>query len=101
MSATEISAHGSGSASTVGTSAAEQAVSFEARPKEEPREQAALARRIAVAVPLAVAIALLTLESPHDSTARWVTAALAVPVQFWCGLPFLRSAWAGGRRRCV
>jgi cation transport ATPase len=101
MSATEISAHGSGSASTVGTSAAEQSVSFEARPKEEPREQAALARRIAVAVPLAVAIALLTLESPHDSTARWVTAALAVPVQFWCGLPFLRSAWAGGRRGAI
>jgi cation transport ATPase len=73
-------------ASTVGTSAAEQALSFEAHEKDETREQAALARRIAVALPLAIAIAVLTYASPHDSTARWITAALAVPVQFWCGL---------------
>ena len=52
-----------------------------------------------VAVPLAVAIAVLTYTEPHDATARWITAALAVPVQFWCGLPFLRSAWARARAR--
>ena len=55
--------------------------------------------RIAVAVPLAAAIAVLTYADPHDPTARWITAALAVPVQFWCGLPFLRSAWARARAR--
>ena len=86
-------------ASPVGTNAAEQALSFAAHELEESRERAALARRIAVAVPLAVAVAALTYASPHDSTTRWITAALAVPVQFWCGLPFLRSAWSRARRR--
>ena len=56
-------------------------------------------RRIALAVPLATAIAVLTYAEPHDQTARWIIAALAVPVQFWCGLPFLRSAWARARAR--
>jgi cation-transporting ATPase V/Cu+-exporting ATPase len=85
----------------VGTSAASQALAFESHDKDEAREQAGLARRIAVAVPLAVAIAVLTFTSPHDSTARWITAALAVPVQFWCGLPFLRSAWTRARGRAM
>jgi heavy metal translocating P-type ATPase len=65
--------------------------------RNEAREQAGLARRIAVAVPLAVAIALLTYIAPHDATSRWIAGALAVPVEFWCGLPFLRSAWARAR----
>jgi cation-transporting ATPase V/Cu+-exporting ATPase len=85
----------------VGTRAAAQALSFEAHDEDEAREQAGLARRIAVAVPLAVAIAVLTFTSPHDSTTRWITAALAVPVQFWCGLPFLQSAWARARGRAM
>ncbi len=58
-------------------------------------------RRIALAVPLAAAIALLTYTHPHDMTARWIVAALAVPVQFWCGLPFLRSAWSRARVRAT
>ena len=45
----------------------------------------------AVAVPLATAIVVLTYAEPHDVTARWIVAALAVPIQFWCGLPFLRG----------
>ena len=86
-------------ASPVGASAAEQALSFEASEREEAREQAALVRRIALAAPLAIAIAVLTYAAPHDSAARWITGALATPVQFWCGLPFLRSAWARARAR--
>ncbi len=58
-------------------------------------------RRIALAVPLATAIAVLTYTYPHDQTARWITAALAVPVQFWCGLPFLRSAYTRARVRAT
>ncbi len=58
-------------------------------------------RRIALAVPLTIAIVVLTYLQPHDQTARWITAALAVPVQFWCGLPFLRSAWARARARAT
>jgi heavy metal translocating P-type ATPase len=67
----------------------------------EAREQADLLRRFALAAPLAAAIAVLTYTSPHDQTARWITAALAVPVQFWCGAPFLRSAWARARARAT
>ncbi len=82
-------------------SAIEQAHTFEALEASEAREESALLRRIAIAVPLATAIAFLTYAHPHDATARWITAALAVPVQFWCGLPFLRSAWARARVRAT
>ncbi|HEY1774578.1 MAG TPA: cation-translocating P-type ATPase [Solirubrobacteraceae bacterium] len=67
----------------------------------EHHEQVDLLRRIAVAVPLAVAIIVLTYAAPHATAARWIAGALAVPVQFWCGLPFLRSAWARARARAT
>ncbi len=86
-------------AAPAAASASEQAHAFEALEREEAREQASLVRRIALAVPLATAIAVLTYTQPHEQTARWITAALAVPAQFWCGLPFLRSAWARARAR--
>jgi cation-transporting ATPase V len=86
-------------ASPAAPSATEQARVFEALEESEAEEQASLLRRIALAVPLAAAIAILTYTAPHDTTARWITAALAVPVQFWCGLPFLRSAWNRARLR--
>jgi copper-transporting P-type ATPase V len=82
-------------------SATEQARSFDELEHSEAREQASLLRRIALAVPLASVIAVLTYTQPHDQTARWITAALAVPVQFWCGLPFLRSAWTRARVRAT
>jgi copper-transporting P-type ATPase V len=86
-------------ATPAASDASEQAHAFEALEREEAREQASLLRRIALAVPLATAIAVLTYTQPHEQTARWITAALAVPVEFWCGLPFLRSAWARARVR--
>jgi cation-transporting ATPase V/Cu+-exporting ATPase len=88
-------------ASLVVPSATEQARTFEVLAESEAREQTDLLRRIALAVPLATAITVLTYAAPHDTTARWITAALAVPVQFWCGLPFLRSAWARARARAT
>jgi copper-transporting P-type ATPase V len=88
-------------ATPVGHSAAEQAQAFAEQERAEGREQAGLLRRIAVAVPLAAAIAALTYAAPHESTARWLCAALAVPVQFWCGWPFLRSAWTSARARAT
>ncbi|HEV3035398.1 MAG TPA: heavy metal translocating P-type ATPase [Solirubrobacteraceae bacterium] len=88
-------------AAPVAPSATEQARTFVELEHSEAREQAGLVRRIAIAAPLAIAIAALTYTQPHDTTARWVTAALAVPVQFWCGLPFLRSAWARARQRAT
>jgi cation-transporting ATPase V/Cu+-exporting ATPase len=88
-------------AAAVAPSASEQAHSFEELERREAREQAGLVRRIALAVPLAVAIAALTYAEPHDTTARWIVAVLAVPVQFWCGLPFLSSAWTRARARAT
>jgi cation-transporting ATPase V len=88
-------------ASPVLPSASEQARTFEQLERREQREQADLVRRIALAVPLAAAITVLTYAQPHDTTARWIVAGLAVPVQFWCGLPFLRSAWARARARAT
>jgi cation-transporting ATPase V/Cu+-exporting ATPase len=86
-------------ASAAAPSATEQAQVFQALEASEAHEQASLLRRIALAVPLAATIVILTYAAPHDTTARWLTAALAVPVQFWCGLPFLRSAWHRARLR--
>ncbi len=65
--------------------------------ERDAHEQRSLLRRIALAVPLAIAIGILTYADPHDRGAQWAAAALAVPVQFWCGLPFLRSAWERAR----
>jgi len=77
--------------------AGQHANAIAALEQSERQEQASLLRRIVVAVPLAAAIIALTYTAPHDTTARWIVGALAVPVQFWCGLPFLRSAWARAR----
>ncbi len=65
----------------------------------EARERAGWLRRIAVAVPLTTAIVVLTYTWPHNETARWIVAGLAVPVQFWCGGPFLRGALVRARAR--
>ncbi len=83
-------------AARVGPTPSEHAQALEQRAAHEQR---GLARRILLAVPLAVAIATLTYADPHDTAAQWLAAALAVPVQFWCGLPFLRSAWERARAR--
>ena len=82
-------------------SASAQAHAFEVLEEQEAHEQTSLLRRIAVAVPLAAVIAFLTYAYPHEQTARWITAGLAIPVQFWCGLPFLSSAWARARVRAT
>jgi cation-transporting ATPase V len=81
--------HAGYDASPVPTSASEQANVFDEQDRSDGRVQAGLLRRIVVAVPFATAIAVLTLAQPHDTTARWIVAGLAVPVQFWCGWPFL------------
>ncbi len=65
----------------------------------EARERAGWLRRIVVAVPLTTAIVVLTYVWPHNETARWIVAVLAVPVQFWCGGPFLRGALVRARAR--
>jgi cation-transporting ATPase V len=66
---------------------------------DEARERAAWLRRVLVAVPLAAVVVALVYGEPHDVTARWIAAVLTVPIQFWCGLPFLRGAWVRARAR--
>jgi cation-transporting ATPase V/Cu+-exporting ATPase len=85
-------------AARVGPSASEHAQQLGER---DAHEQRSLLLRILLAVPLAIAIGTLTYADPHDRGAQWAAAALAVPVQFWCGLPFLRSAWERARARAT
>jgi heavy metal translocating P-type ATPase len=56
-------------------------------------------RRVLVAWPLTAAVIVLTYAWPHDAWARWMSAALAAPVQFWAGAPFLRAAWMRAKAR--
>ena len=77
-------------------SAGEQARAFEELEQREAREQAWLVAGSRVAVPLADAIAALTYADPHDLTARWITAALAVPCSSGAGF---RSCAPPGRAR--
>ena len=86
-------------ASLHSVSAAEDERVLREREEHEARNQRDLLRRITVAVPLATAATVLTYAEPHQSVAQWIVAALTIPVQFWCGLPFLRSAWSHARAR--
>ena len=53
-------------------------------------------------MPLAVAIAVLIYAAARTTPRpAGSSAALAVPVQFWCGLPFLRRRWARARARAT
>jgi len=94
-------AHAGYDATPVAVGAVQHARALEEHEAAEAREQASLLRRIVVAVPLAIAILALTYLEPRQPTARWVVAALSVPVQFWCGYPFLRSAWLRARARAT
>jgi cation-transporting ATPase V len=48
--------------------------------------------RLLVAWPLGLAVLVLSLGFMDDPWARWSALALATPVQFWAGWPFLREA---------
>src|ERR1700692_4634556 len=61
-------------AAPVAPSATEQARTFDELERSGAREQASRVWRIAIAAPLAIAIAALTYSQPHDTTARWITA---------------------------
>ncbi len=58
----------------------------------EDRYQAMWLRRVLVAWPLGVAVMVLSMVWMDDPWARWTAFALATPVQFWAGWPFLRQA---------
>jgi heavy metal translocating P-type ATPase len=58
----------------------------------ERAEQAGWRRRLVVAWPLALVVLVVSNLWPHANSARWLAAALTVPIQFWCGWPFLKGA---------
>jgi cation-transporting ATPase V/Cu+-exporting ATPase len=60
----------------------------------EDAESAFWLRRVIVAVPLAAVVFVLLTGWMGETWARVAAAALAVPVQFWAGWPFLRSGFA-------
>ena len=66
---------------------------------EQAVEQAAWLRRLVVAWPLSIATLVLSLFWPHATWSRFATAALATPVIFWAGWPFIRSAVVRARAR--
>ncbi|MGH2718442.1 MAG: heavy metal translocating P-type ATPase, partial [Actinomycetota bacterium] len=62
-------------------------------------ETQAWLRRLIVAWPLALATFVLSTFWPHLTWSRWATAAIATPVEFWAGWPFLRSAAVRARAK--
>lgn len=67
------------------------------RPADE--EERAYRRRLVVAAPLTVAVLVLTFVVPDWPPSMWLAWALATPVQFWAGWPFLQHAWRAARHR--
>jgi heavy metal translocating P-type ATPase len=73
---------------------------YGARPHQGERtgsEGSGYARRLAVGAPLTVAILALTYLWPDRAASVWIAWALATPVQFYAGSPFLRSAARSAR----
>jgi cation-transporting ATPase V len=70
----------------------------------EARAEAAWRRRVLVAVPLALAVVVLAVlpgGAMQQTWGRLAAFALATPVQFWVGWPFLREAARRARRRAA
>ncbi len=68
-------------------------------PDDGGDEQRFWLRRVLVAWPLGVIVMALLLARMDAGWARRTAGALTVPVQFWAGLPFLRSALVRARAR--
>jgi copper-transporting P-type ATPase V len=74
------------------TSASAAPGSAEAPGDTEAELQAMWWRRVLVAWPLGLAVLVLSMAWMHEPWARWGAFALATPVQFWAGWPFLHQA---------
>ena len=65
-------------------------------PEEEVRF---FRRRLFVAIPLTIAVLILTFAVPEWGASIWLAWALATPVQLYSGWPFLRAAGRAARHR--
>ena len=70
----------------------------EAGADHDDSESAGRGRVIAAALLTAPAV-LLSMLGTMDSWALWLQGALITPVEFWAGLPFLKSAYRGALHR--
>jgi cation-transporting ATPase V/Cu+-exporting ATPase len=61
-------------------------------------EQRAWLRRLVFALPLALAVMVLSMVSMQATWARWASLALATFVEFWAGWPFLKGAAMRARK---
>ncbi len=81
-----------------------QARGYDIVPHRDEAEERARAEerqwlvRLAVAWPLGLAVLFLLLFRMEETWARWTALALATPVQFYAGWPFLRGAAIRARR---
>jgi cation-transporting ATPase V/Cu+-exporting ATPase len=69
------------------------------REAEARRDERAWLRRMLLAWPLALAVVVLSMAFMDRTWARWAVFALATPVQFVAGWPFLRGAAVRARAR--
>src|SRR5207245_10442445 len=67
-------------------------------PGEEAAESRGWWRRVVVAWPLAMVVLVLMMADMDRGWARWTAALLTIPIQFWAGWPFLRTAALRARR---
>ncbi len=66
----------------------------------DPRQEVRFfLRRLFVATPLTIAVLVLTFAVPAWSASMWLAWALATPVQFYSGRPFLRAAARAAKHR--
>jgi cation-transporting ATPase V/Cu+-exporting ATPase len=63
------------------------------------RDERGWLRRMAVAWPLALVVMAVSMSFMEETWARWTAFALATPVQFYSGWPFLRGAAIRARSR--
>jgi cation-transporting ATPase V len=67
-------------------------------PGVESAEERIWLRRVVLAWPLGIALFLIMVGWMARPWARWTAAALTVPIEFWAGWPFLRTAAIRARR---
>jgi Cu+-exporting ATPase len=68
--------------------------------ERDPEEEVRFFRhRLFVAAPLTIAVLILTFAVPSWSASIWLAWALATPVQFYSGWPFLRAGLRAARHR--
>ena len=65
----------------------------------ESAERSAWLRRVMLALPLGIALLVLSFTAMEEQWGRWLMFALAAPVQFVAGWPFLGTAVARARTR--